>query len=273
MQKEVNRLKMKFFHLKIILDYVLRKKHLLGRNKSDEIEQTPEKKNRKKSTRKKSTRKMTHQTQEEEQEHKDSEIVDFLETEKKNGKCLSLMLRDIKLANFDWKNTELRNMLAYIFILEVNLEEMTLLKNMSRSKVVKGFKEIWFYVKGHSEENNMAVFSFMESLFIQFDFTAAAGFLKQVMKEIENNWMFLNYKGEIYNQLLKMFMIVYVKVTNKVDNSFLENLLSIDKEGLQDLLKTDPNNSENVKEVKQTQVERLQDYLSFAENLQKKLQK
>ena len=99
MQKEVNRLKMKFFHLKIILDYVLRKKHLLGRNKSDEIEQTPEKKNRKKSTRKKSTRKMTHQTQEEEeQEHKDSEIVDFLETEKKNGKCLSLMFRDIKLS-------------------------------------------------------------------------------------------------------------------------------------------------------------------------------
>ena len=271
LQKEVNNLKMRFFHLKIVLDYVMRKKHLLGRNKADEGEQTPEKKMRKKS-RRKSTRKMTHQTQEEEEpEHKESEMIEFLETEKM-GKCLSLMLKDIGLANFDWTQGELRNMLAYIFVLEVNIENMRSLRNMSRSTVVKGFKEMWFYVQDHAE-NKMAIFSFLEALFVGFDFKEAAGFLKNVMKEIESNWMFMNYKGEIYNQLLKMFVIVYQRVTEKVDEEFLGNLLNIEKDELKDLLKTGGNQANEVKEVQQTQVEKLKEYLVFAENLHKKLEK
>ena len=260
LQKEVNKMKIRFFHLKIVMDYVIKKKHLLARNKSDQ-DQTNQTK-----TRKKSSRKMTQPTQE---EHKDSELLDMLETDQKMGKCLSLMLRDIGLANFDWTQTELTNMLAYIFVLEVNIDSMRSQRNMSRSSVVKGFNQMWFYVQ--EQTSQMAIFSFLQALFVEFDFEAAAGFLKNVLKEIDSNWMFMNYKGEIYNQLLKMFVIVYQKVTETVDQEFVGNLLNIDEDELTDLF--DMEGNDELKEVQQTQVEKLQEYLIFANDLQKKLEK
>jgi 5-hydroxyisourate hydrolase-like protein (transthyretin family) len=273
LQKEVIDIKMKFFHIKIVLDYVIRKKHLLGRNKTETMEETPRKMSRKKS-RRKSTRKMTHNTGDEgdEMDRKDSELAEIAEVDTKMGKCLQLMMKDIKLENFDWKEEEMRNMLVYIFILEVNLEEISKLKDMSKSQLVRGFREMWFYVKEYlSEKSNNSLYSFMESLYIQFDFEESAQHLKNIVKQIDNDWIFQNYKGEIYNQLLKMFVIVYKKVTEKVDKTFLENILNIEVNDLDELLSNSGNNSSELKEVEQTQVERLQTYLKSAQALKKQL--
>jgi hypothetical protein len=275
LKKELIDIKMRFFHLKIILDYVIRKKHLLERNKENELEETPRKESRKKS-RRKSTRKMTHQTQDEgegeDTERKDSELAEITEIESKMGKCLHLMMKDLKLENFDWKQEEMRNMLAYIFVLEVNLTEISKLKDMSRSQLVRGFQEMWFYVRECiSEGKNKSIYLFLEALFLQFDFEGAAGYLKNIVKEIDNNWIFQNYKGEIYNQLLKIFVIVYRKVTEKVDKAFLENMLSIEVNDLGELLDNTNVMANELKEVQQTQMERLQGYLASAQELNKKL--
>ena len=275
LKKEIIDIKMRFFHLKIILDYVIRKKHLLERNKVNELEETPRKESRKKS-RRKSTRKMTQNTQDEadveEMDRKDSELAEITEIEGKMGKCLHLIMKDLKLENFDWKQEEMRNMLAYIFILEVNLTEINKLKDMSKSQLFRGFKEMWFYVQECvSEGSNKSIYLFLEALFIEFDFEGASNFLKNIVKEIDSNWIFQNYKGEIYNQLLKIFVIVYKKITDKVDKAFLESMLNIEVNDLDELLDNTKTLSPEFKEIEQTQMEKLNNYLVLTKELNKKL--
>lgn len=277
LQKEVNELKMKFFYAKIVLEYVIRKEHLLARHKPAELEETPRKSSHKKS-RKKSTRKMTHQTNDEQPEvneeadRKDSELADLPEQEAKLGKCLNFMLQKLGLVNFDWSKSETRNTLGYLFVLEVNIDEMLKLKDLSNSRLVRGFNEMWFYAKAHKgAQNQMAFFSFMEALFLRFDFEEATKFLKEVNKEIDGNWIFVNYKGEIYNRILKILVMVFEKVTGSKDKAFLAELLGIESSGLEDVMGQKPTQTAELKEAKQSTRERLNQYLLATRELKASL--
>ena len=277
LKKQVNDLKMRFFHLKIVLDYVVRKKHLLGRNAPCEHEDTPRKMSRKKS-RRKSTRKMTQHTSEadndaqDDNERKESELVELGETDWKMGKCLSVMLRSLGLANFDWEDSRMCDMLAYIFVLEVNLAEVASLWDLSKSQLFKSFQEMWFYARNsRAAESQSSIYRFLEALFVQFDFNGAGKLLKEVVKELDANWIFVNYKGEIYNRLLRVFMIVYRKVTNNVEEGFLADVLNIEEGDLKDLLGGEGIRGAELKEASQSHAEKLQIYMDKVQEIGKKL--
>lgn len=254
-QKQFNSLKLQLIHAQIVIDYVIKKKHLLGRNKDFEEESTLLKSKHKKS-RKKSARKLTQNTQEPEEinveERKESELIDIMnENDEKMGKCLSLIIKDLKLENFDWSKSDLRDTLGYLFILEVNIKQILKKKNMSNSQLVQGFKEIWFYIEHQKSQSNeedkkdSLLFNFLDELLNNFDFEKAGQILMQIPKDVEKNWLFLNYKGEIFNNLLEIFMIVFSRVSNKLNEEILGPLLGMDLEGARETLKSTGLNDQN----------------------------
>ena len=156
----------------------------------------------------------------------------------KVGRCLSLILREIELANFEWKSTGMVNMLGYLFILESDPKSLNALKNMSQSIIYKAYLEIKFYLESQScEIGDYLLINFVRELLENFDFSKAAELIQKVKSQVDQDWIFGNFKGEIVNKLLSLFVIIYNRIVIEVDFEFLEKVLGLNREAIQEVLK------------------------------------
>ena len=253
-KKRITNLKITFLRLQVVQEYVLKKPMLLARNQDaneDALEKAKRKKSKQKGSRKntkKSSAEIKIQEDSEPEERKDSEPTIEYKSDMQNksykaknqkvGRCLSLILREIELANYEWKSTGMVNMLGNLFILESDPKSLNALKNMSQSVIYKAYLEIKFYLESQSYEmGDYLLINFVRELLENFDFSKAAELIQQVKSQVDQDWIFGNFKGEIVNKLLSLFVIVYNRIVIEVDFEFLEKVLGLNREAIQDVLK------------------------------------